>query len=65
METSTTFPRTVGMDISDKHIHLYVIELDEEVSEARIAATKKAVTNWFSRMPTSRVALEVGTHCSG
>jgi transposase len=51
------------MDIGDRYIHLHVIETDGEVSEeARIAATKRAVSTYFKRTPRSRVALEVGTH---
>lgn len=54
---------TIGMDVSDKHSHLVV--LDEQgavLVRDRIATSEKALRRWFARYPGARVALEVGPH---
>lgn len=54
---------TVGMDVSDKHCHLVVLdESGTVVDKARVATKEPALRRWFQRYPGSRVALEVGPH---
>ncbi len=55
--------RTIGVDVGDKHTHVFVIEADGEVSEqTRIPTTPASVERFFRRQPPSRVAMEVGGH---
>jgi transposase len=60
MESSTT----IGMDVGDKHCHLYVLDNEsaDELEVTRIPTTPAAVARWFGSRPRARVVLEVGGH---
>ena len=54
---------TVGLDVSDKHIHTCFIDHDGQiVEESRLAATSTALRRRFSGEERYRVILEVGAH---
>lgn len=57
---------TIGMDISDKHCHLAVLDDGGAVVQRdRVRTTRGAVGAWFDRLSPEavlRVALEVGPH---
>lgn len=54
---------TIGMDVSDKHSHLVVLDNQGTVLlRDRIATSEPALRRWFARYPGARVALEVGPH---
>lgn len=57
---------TLGMDISDKHCHLAVLDdSGSVVLRDRVRTTREAVGAWFDRFSPAdvqRVALEVGPH---
>lgn len=56
-------PMIIGMDLGDKSSRYCVLKADGEVlSEGRVATSKKAMVEKFSKMRGSRVAMEVGTH---
>ena len=55
-------PITIGMDLGDKTSRYCVLGADDEQSEDRVATTKKALLQKFSRMRRGRIAIEVGTH---
>jgi transposase len=54
---------TVGLDLGDRHSRYCILdEAGEVVSEGQLPTTKAGLNSLFEKMPTSRVALEVGTH---
>lgn len=54
---------TVGLDVSDRHSHVCVLDSEGEVlEESKIRTTPEGVANRFKTMSPARVALEVGTH---
>src|SRR6266404_1986496 len=54
---------TIGMDLGDRFTYYCVLdEAGEVVVEQKLATTKQAMKQAFSRMPSSRVALETGAH---
>lgn len=55
--------RTVGLDISDRMSHLYVVDGGGAcVEEGRVRTTPPALQRWFGKRAPMRVVLEVGTH---
>jgi len=57
---STVF---IGIDLGDKFSYIVILNKDGEViEESRIPTTKTAFTTKFKRVPSSRIAMEVGTH---
>ena len=63
-QCSMTVPdRTVGLDISDRMSHLYVVDRAGEcLEEGRVRTTTPALQRWFGGRAPMRVVLEVGTH---
>jgi transposase len=54
---------TIGMDLGDQSTYYCVLdEAGEVVVEQKLATTKPAIKQVFSRIPRSRVALETGAH---
>lgn len=54
---------TVGLDLGDKFSRFCVLEEDGEVlEEGRVPTTERGLRQRFGQLPSSRVALEVGTH---
>ncbi len=54
---------TIGMDLGDRFTYYCVLdEAGEVVVEQKLATTKQAMQQVFSRIPRSRVALETGAH---
>ena len=54
---------TVGLDVSDRHVHTCFIDHDGLiVEESRLAATSNALRRRFSGGERYRVILEVGVH---
>ena len=54
---------TVGLDLGDRHSRYCILNADGEVvSEGALPTTKVGLSSLFEKMPSSRVALEVGTH---
>src|SRR5271168_863282 len=54
---------TIGMDLGDQFTYYCVLdEAGEVMVEQKLATTKEAMKQVFSRMPSSRVALETGAH---
>jgi transposase len=54
---------TVGLDLGDRNSRYCILdEAGEVVSEGQLPTTKTGLNSLFEKMPTSRVALEVGTH---
>lgn len=54
---------TVGLDVSDRHVHTCLIDHDGLiVEESRLAATSNALRRRFSGGERHRVILEVGAH---
>src|SRR5260221_437874 len=54
---------TIGMDLGDRFTYYCVLdEAGEVMVEQKLATTKQAMKQAFSRMPSSRVALETGAH---
>ena len=54
---------TIGMDLGDQSTYYCVLdETGEVVVEQKLATTKPAMKQVFSRIPRSRVALETGAH---
>src|SRR5579859_1495261 len=54
---------TVGLDLGDRTSRYCILdEAGEVVSEKSLPTTKTGLSSIFAKMPTSRVALEVGTH---
>ena len=53
----------VGVDLGDKFSHVTVLDQEGElVEEVRLPTTRAAFQRKFSLLPTSRIAMEVGTH---
>jgi transposase len=53
----------VGVDLGDKYSHVTVLDQEGElVEETRLPTTQVAFQRKFSLLPTSRIAMEVGTH---
>lgn len=56
---------TVGIDLGDRTSRYCILsEAGEVVSESSLPTTKGGFDSLFGKMPSSRVALEVGTHSS-
>ena len=54
---------TIGLDLGDHHSHYCILdEAGEVVSQAALPTTEAGLSSLFGKMPSSRVALEVGTH---
>ena len=54
---------TIGMDLGDRFTYYCVLdESGEVVVEQKLATTKPAMKQVFSRIPHSRIALETGAH---
>ena len=54
---------TIGLDLGDRNSHYCILdEAGEVVSEGQLPTTKTGFQSLFEKMPSSRVALEVGTH---
>jgi transposase len=54
---------TVGIDLGDRSSRYCILdEAGEVVSEGQVATTKAGLSLLLAKMPSSRVALEVGTH---
>jgi transposase len=54
---------TIGMDLGDQSTYYCVLdEAGEVVVEQKLATTRPAMKQVFSRIPRSRVALETGAH---
>ena len=54
---------TIGLDLGDRTSRYCVLdEAGEVVSEGQLPTTKMGLNSLFGKMPSSRVALEVGTH---
>ena len=60
----TTLPeRTIGLDISDRHTHVCILDRGGEVIQrSEIRTDKRPMEEWFASQPPSRVVLEVSTH---
>ena len=57
---STVF---IGIDLGDKFSYVVILDKDGEViEESRISTTKNAFTTKFKRIPSCRIAMEVGVH---
>lgn len=54
---------TIGLDLGDRHSRYCILdEAGEVVSEATLPTTQAGLSSLLGKMPSSRVALEVGTH---
>jgi transposase len=54
---------TIGMDLGDKTSRYCILNSQGEVAkEAKVATTRKAMTEEFGKMARCRIAIEVGTH---
>jgi transposase len=54
---------TIGVDLGDRFSHYCVLNgAGEIIREHRLPTTPKGIDEVFSKIPTSRVALETGTH---
>jgi transposase len=54
---------TIGMDVSDKYVHLAVIDDSGDVARRdRIPNREPAIRKWFAPYGGARVAMEVGPH---
>jgi transposase len=54
---------TIGMDLGDRSTCYCILdEAGEVLVEQKVATTKQAIQQAFSRIPRSRVALETGVH---
>ncbi len=59
-KNSTLF---VGLDLGDKFSYLSIVDHEGDlIEETRLRTTKPALRRKFSTLPSSRVAMEVGTH---
>jgi transposase len=62
-EMATQQRLTVGLDLGDHHSRYNILdEAGSVVSENELPTTKTGFSSLFEKMPSSRVALEVGTH---
>ena len=64
LEVSTQIPAvTIGLDVGDRISHLYMVgRHGERLEERTVATTPEALRKLFTRVDSSRVVLEVGTH---
>ncbi len=54
---------TVGLDLGDRTSRYCILdEVGDVVSEGQLTTTPAGLSSLFEKMPSSRVALEVGTH---
>src|SRR5271168_2793916 len=54
---------TIGIDLGDVWSHYCTLNLDGEVVDrGRFRTTPKAIEKWFKDLPSTRVAMEAGTH---
>lgn len=54
---------TIGLDLGDRTSRYCILDAEGEVlSEGLLPTTKAGLNSLFGKMPSSRVALEVGTH---
>lgn len=54
---------TVGLDLGDRNSHYCILEESgETASEGGVPTTAASLQSLFGKMPSSRIALEVGTH---
>jgi transposase len=54
---------TIGLDLGDRTSRYCILdEAGEVVSESQLPTTKAGLSSMFEKMPSSRIALEVGTH---
>ena len=54
---------TIGLDLGDTTSRYCILnEAGEVVSEGTLTTSKVGISSFFGKMPSSRVALEVGTH---
>jgi transposase len=54
-----------GLDIGDKHSHIWLLDLDGQVVESRkIRTTAPALEKYFSAWAAMRVVFEAGTHAN-
>lgn len=54
---------TIGLDLDDRTTRYCILDAGGEVvSEGELATTKTGLNSSLEKMPSSRVALEVGTH---
>ena len=54
---------TIGMDLGDRFTYYCILdEAGEVVVEQKVATTKQAIQQVFSKIPRSRIALETGAH---
>jgi transposase len=62
-ELATKQRLTIGLDLGDRTSRYCIMnEAGEVVSESSLPTTKGGFESLFGKMPSSRVALEVGTH---
>lgn len=62
-DTKAVPMHTVGLDIGDEFSrYCRLDEAGEVIDEGRVRTTEKTIAEFFSRLPRSRVAFEVGTH---
>jgi transposase len=60
VNNSTVF---IGIDLGDKHSVVIILDQDGEViEESRIPTTQTTFTQKFKLIPSSRIAMEAGTH---
>ncbi len=54
---------TIGLDLGDRTSRYCILdEAGEKVSEGQLPTTQAGLSSLFAKMPSSRIALEVGTH---
>ena len=54
---------TIGLDLGDRSSRYCILdEAGNKISENRLPTTKAGLDSLFAKMPSSRIALEVGTH---
>lgn len=54
---------TIGIDIGDRYSYFCVLSVNGDIVEqGRFATEREAAAEFFSRHPTSRIVMEVGTH---
>src|ERR1700688_3803855 len=54
---------TIGLDLGDRTSSYCILDAaGEKVSEEKLPTTRAGLNSLFEKMPSSRVALEVGTH---
>jgi transposase len=62
-ETAKQQRLTIGLDLGDRNIHYCILnEEGDVVSRGILPTTKTGLNSLFEKMPSSRVAMEVGTH---